>query len=1055
MASRYRNAREFEAYNLEDGYKHVPAVDPDWSDSDMRVAVVLQSIDKTDLKEGTLYLRDGDTTSQTSTALSNCFRVATVLASKINNGKKPEFKLAVVNWNARKTYHLSENAAQASYKEFTKRTRKILQELDPTHVLVVGDQAGHHLLPKIENLKYKRGWIFDRKGVKWCVTLNVENLVNSVVSEDAEESVDADDAKHKGVDLLFYVTRNISNLLLGYQPFNISHVTPKPVYISSLQRFDKLMDKLYAATDLIGLDTETRNLESYGNAIYTIQFAFNENKGYVLPIDHPKTPFSEKERKYIKKKLRGFFAIKDPDELKTFVTVNGAFDFRILRAQLRINFIHHKVHELTAGEALLDENLGVFTRVGMRDGNAEVKDGKVEFTKGRLESRENLQSLVTSYGNDWYFNAPFSKQDRIQLGLYEPDDPNVLNYASMDVQTPLAVSKLQYEQAKLLSTYDYTKEKIVNYGRFYRTHLIKQMGATTMNISTLEQHGCYVDLPYMLQLLGEKSPLKETLEQTLEEFRKLPKVQEANLELSKQSGSGGRSLFGKNPFILSLSKPAHKIKLFIETLKLEPLTLTKTGQPKIDKAFNNEYARTHKEVELYAEYQEIMKLLSTYVRGWIKKLSENQDSRKDSRLRARYVFFRIISGRLGSFDPNLQQIPSRGKKAKVIKRMFIAPRGSLQIRADYSAHEVRFWAILAKDKVLAGAFRMALELKQQLVQTIPGKVRDKLLKRLKREGDIHLMNVYIFFGQWVEKSHPFRDLIKSTIFGLIYGMIVASLARDRKNKMVSDARVAAEGKFESSKDQKKAEKFLQQLLDKSDDEWKEESQEVVDKVFSRFPAGAQHLERVSRDVVKHGWVSAPTGRRRNMYRVFSGNKSAISAAQRSAKNAPIQGIASEVGMRAANIVLRECDLFFTELDMVHFPLFTRTVHDENSFEVPYEIVVPFLWIYQYCSMFLVKEEFERDYSFPFLVEPEVEVKISSREDSTHVWDWTLDNLRECLSKAIDDQVTTGQIEEDEKENVMEKILAFPRDRKRMNLLQKRYPLLNVELPKEALNLLIK
>lgn len=1042
MGSRYRNAKELANYNLEDGYKHVPAVDPDWAQSEMRVAVVLQSVDRNDLKHGTLYLRTDETSSETSVALSHCFRIASVLAKKVT-GTKPDFRLAVINWNARKTYHLSKDAAHHHHQEFTKRTKQILNELEPTHVLVVGDTAGAYLLPKVTNLNHKRGWVFNRKGVKWCVTLNVENLVNSVSKDedDEEDSYNSDDGKHKGVDLLFYVTRNISNLLIGRLPFSIADVEPKPVYVGTVARFDKMMEKLRSAESMIGFDLETRNLESYGNAIYTAQFSINPKRAYVLPVDHPKTPFTPKERKYIKRVLRAFFAEKDPANLKTFVVTNGAFDFRVIRSLLKINYIHHHVHDITAGEALLDENLGIFRRVAVKE--------------GRLESRENLNAIATSYGNDWYFNAAFSKQDRLQLGLHEPDDSRILDYCARDAAFVLAIARLQYEQSKLYSTYDYTKKKIANYAPFYRAHVVNQMGATSMNISTLEQHGCYVDLPYMLQMLGENSPLKETLNQVLKDFQQLEAVKQANDLISKEEGSAGRSLFGKSPFVLNLNKPAHKIKLFIDVLKLEPLTYTKTGQPQINKAFNNNYAREHREVELYAEYQEITKLLSTYVRGWINKLAENLDSRKDSRFRASYTFFRIVTGRLGSFAPNLQQIPSRGRLARIIKRMFIAPKGSLQIRADYSAHEVRFWSILSEDKVLAGAFKIALELKQQFMQTAPGKKRDGIAKRLKQEGDVHLMNVFIFFNQWVDKSHPFRDLIKSTIFGLIYGMVVASLARDRRNKMISDAKAALDGEFESNKARKKAQEYLDSLESKSDEEWKSESQEVVDKVFARFSAGAEHLERVSRDVSRLGWVSAPTGRRRNMYRVFTGNKSAVSAAQRSAKNAPIQGISAEIGMRAADLTLRECDLFFERIGIdEHFPLFTRTVHDENSFEVAYEIVIPFLWIYQHCAMFKVKDAFEEDYGFKFVVEPEIEVKLSAKEDSTHVWDWTLDNLRACIEKSLDDQITTGQLDKKDRDDALDKILAFARNKKQMRLLQKQYPLLNVNVPDEALSLLV-
>ena len=38
--------------------------------------------------------------------------------------------------------------------------------------------------------------------------------------------------------------------------------------------------------------------------------------------------------------------------------------------------------------------------------------------------------------------------------------------------------------------------------------------------------------------------------------------------------------------------------------------------------------------------------------------------------------------------------------------------------------------------------------------------------RLKKEGDIHLANIYRFFKKWVEKSHPLRSAIKNIVFGM-------------------------------------------------------------------------------------------------------------------------------------------------------------------------------------------------------------------------------------------------------------------------------------------------
>jgi DNA polymerase-1 len=56
-----------------------------------------------------------------------------------------------------------------------------------------------------------------------------------------------------------------------------------------------------------------------------------------------------------------------------------------------------------------------------------------------------------------------------------------------------------------------------------------------------------------------------------------------------------------------------------------------------------------------------------------------------------------VSGRLSSNNPNLQQIPSGSTYAELIKKCFIAPKGSLFVGADFASLEDRIDALLTKD----------------------------------------------------------------------------------------------------------------------------------------------------------------------------------------------------------------------------------------------------------------------------------------------------------------------------------------------------------------------
>jgi hypothetical protein len=198
-------------------------------------------------------------------------------------------------------------------------------------------------------------------------------------------------------------------------------------------------------------------------------------------------------------------------------------------------------------------------------------------------------------------------------------------------------------------------------------------------------------------------------------------------------------------------------------------------------------------------------------------MQDNLDSAHDFALRAAFGFFTIVTGRLNSFKPSLQQVPNHGKLAKYIKRAFVPPVGCMNIKFDYSAHEVRCWSILSYDQALANSFQQGLNLRRDLIQaasipappagwkdvtieqlvetlssvdasTFKGKARRVLLKAqiklmgiradLKKKGDSHIQNVFLFFGIWIEKSDPMREAIKKIVFGCLYGKGIRTLARD-------------------------------------------------------------------------------------------------------------------------------------------------------------------------------------------------------------------------------------------------------------------------------------
>lgn len=1012
-----------------------PILSPEWGTSRKRLLVVLESIDTKDIKNQNLmhYSLEESERNPMTVIFPILFQLAHWEAKDISKAEGAEmpafsFALGFFNWSSEKTWNLKGSARSSIESRFQDNLLAFIEKTNPTHILICGERASQLYLGE-DFLPSKYGWVYEIKDRKVVPTLDVQQLYSG-----AHEDDDFSDDTSKA-DLLYFVQRNITNLLLGKNPFSIRHVKPNPVFINTIDKFDKLMEKLRAhpEKDPIGLDTETRNLSSTANELYTVQLAFTESKGIVLPVDHFDTPFDEEQRLYIKKELRRFFAQRNP---KTFITFNGVFDWRIIRSVLKIPFIYHKAYEIQAGENLLDENIVVLGTYG----------------DSKLYSLYNLRNLITHYGNDWYYHAPFSKEERDTISTRKLDK-EVLDYCAMDVQSIKAVSAQQLRRAFHTPIIDEQGNR-VRYAKYFSINMRGQMSDSVHALSTLEQNGSPVDVPYMKSLIKDSSPLTSLYKETLKTLRSFDEVIEANSRLGATSG-----LFGQQAWELSFTKPGHKRMLFFDVMQLEPISKTASGELAVDKAFIEYYEKDVPIVEQYGVLQKIQKLQSTYVVGWLKLVLTHLDSNKDHCLRAAYSFIRVVTGRLASFRPNLQQIPSRGKLASVIKRMFAAPEGTLGVRADYSAHEVRFWGNTGRDEKLSSSFQAGTDLRKKLIVT-PKEKRDSIFKELKTKGDIHLRNIFLVFGKWVDKSHPWRDQIKSTIFGLIYGMSRKTQSLDTKKKTLAVLKaevLALKKKLAEAKDKQDihneyAAKYreLQEAESKTDEDWLREAEELEAKIYATFPGAAGWLEEQRNRVLTCFHVISTLGRRRILYRIITGKKQLMASAQRRGCNSPIQGESSEIAIRAAYLTLKECYEFMRrhEISMKYFPKYTRAVHDANYFIVAYSMLLPFLFIFQHCKTKGISDLLNQDYGWKLMVDPDIEIEISSSEDTGEDWNWTLENLRFCIDSALKNQAAIGKCAD---VNVaMEEILEPFRNADLLNDLQTNYPLLGQKLPKKIL-----
>jgi DNA polymerase-1 len=112
----------------------------------------------------------------------------------------------------------------------------------------------------------------------------------------------------------------------------------------------------------------------------------------------------------------------------------------------------------------------------------------------------------------------------------------------------------------------------------------------------------------------------------------------------------------------------------------------------------------------------------------------------------------VRTGRMSSSNPNIQNVPVRGRSSTKIRRCFIADPGESWIKADFSQIEMRAMAHMAGD--------------------------ERMIEAFKSDGDFFVnMGRDIFADSHFQKIDPRRQLIKNGGYSLIYGAGIPKFAK--------------------------------------------------------------------------------------------------------------------------------------------------------------------------------------------------------------------------------------------------------------------------------------
>ena len=246
--------------------------------------------------------------------------------------------------------------------------------------------------------------------------------------------------------------------------------------------------------------------------------------------------------------------------------------------------------------------------------------------------------------------------------------------------------------------------------------------------------------------------------------------------------------------------------------------------------------------------------------------------------RVHTVFNQAVAatGRLSSESPNLQNIPIRTELGRSIRRAFVADPGNLLVSADYSQIELRVVAHLASDAALIAAFNDA------------------------RGIDVHTRTAAeVFQVAEAAVTSQQRRIAKAVNYAVMYGQSDFGLAQ-----VIGVERA--------------------------------EARRYIERYFETFSGVRDYMQRVIAEARDSGVSTTLLGRRRPLPDLRSPNFQARSAAERMARNTPIQGSAADILKLAMIAMQRRLDAEAGAGS--NGPLagarMLLTVHDELVFEVP-------------------------------------------------------------------------------------------------------------------------
>lgn len=226
------------------------------------------------------------------------------------------------------------------------------------------------------------------------------------------------------------------------------------------------------------------------------------------------------------------------------------------------------------------------------------------------------------------------------------------------------------------------------------------------------------------------------------------------------------------------------------------------------------------------EYRKYSKLYSSYAEGLQRFIDHS------SKIHTVFSQTIVQTGRLSSYDPNLQNISVRDEEGKEIRSTFKPLPNSVLISCDYSQIELRVLAHLANEEKMIDAFNNGIDIHTKTAMDVFGLNENEVDSNVRRKA-------------------------KAVNFGVVYG--------------ISDFGLANQASLSFA-----------------------EAKKFIDDYFKTYPNIKLYLDEQVNFCMKNGYVKTLLNRRRYIKEINDKNYMIKEFGKRAAMNSTVQGSAADI-----------------------------------------------------------------------------------------------------------------------------------------------------------------